>query len=100
MRDHLPPLSMVPSLYEVGTAIRSRMIGWNVVSNSTSWVVQLISWFFITLALSLFLPLAGLVIFDFFLWLWRLARPPTPTTTKTPRGNRRRESLSHPVTTS
>lgn len=47
MRDHLPPLSMVPSLYEVATAIRSRMIGWNVVSNSTSWVVQLISWFFV-----------------------------------------------------
>ncbi|ROV88526.1 hypothetical protein VSDG_09341 [Cytospora chrysosperma] len=92
---------MASSLYEIGSVVRSRMTGWNVVTNSTSWIVQLISWFFITLALSFFLPLAGLVLFDFCLWLWRMAWPPTTTATIiTTRGSRRRESLSHPVTTS
>lgn len=45
MRTHLPLI--MSSLHEVGSVIRSRMTGWNLVTSSTSPIVQLISWFFV-----------------------------------------------------
>ncbi|KAJ0110157.1 hypothetical protein N8I77_012388 [Diaporthe amygdali] len=94
MRVHIP-LSMA-SLPEFVSVVRSKIVEWNVVSSSTSWM-QYISWGFLILALSFFLPLVALICFDFLLWIWRLIRPPV---TANPSRRRRRESLKHPVTTS
>ncbi|KAG8157575.1 hypothetical protein KVR01_012617 [Diaporthe batatas] len=88
------PLSMA-SLPELASLARSKVMEWSVVSNSTSWM-HFISWCFLALALSFFLPLMALICFDFVLWICRLIRPPANTVTSR---RRRRESLKHPVST-
>ncbi|PSR78648.1 hypothetical protein BD289DRAFT_485944 [Coniella lustricola] len=85
------------SLHEIAAALESRMTDLLIVSDSYSWIVRVISWFFITLALSFWTPIAVLIAFDFVLWIYRLV---VPTAATNPQSRRRRESLSHPVSTS
>lgn len=37
------------------------------------YIFRMISWFFVTLALAPIIPIVLLVIYDFSLWMWRLA---------------------------
>lgn len=86
-------MSMV-SLEDLAIVLQSRMSEIFMISASYTWVVKIISWFFITLSLSVWMPIAFLITLDFFLWVWRLASP-----ARAARNRRRRESLSHPVST-
>ncbi|KAJ4393302.1 hypothetical protein N0V93_002510 [Gnomoniopsis smithogilvyi] len=82
------------SLHEIAALLQSRLSDLLAVSDAYSWVVTIISWFFITLALSMGLPIAFLIVFDFFLWIYRLI---FPIPANISRGRQRHESLSHPV---
>ncbi|KAI1424010.1 hypothetical protein F5Y12DRAFT_488562 [Xylaria sp. FL1777] len=41
-------------------------------------IVRWITFFFKIISLAFVVPIIGLIIFDFCLWLWRLYRPPLP----------------------
>ncbi|KAK1771837.1 hypothetical protein QBC33DRAFT_554999 [Phialemonium atrogriseum] len=52
-----------------------------IVPGEYYYIVRMISFFFITLAIALILPVLALVVYDFALWIWRLASSkPTPVT--------------------
>ncbi|KAJ9151308.1 hypothetical protein NKR23_g3284 [Pleurostoma richardsiae] len=81
------------SLQDIVAFLQSRIMALSLVPDEYASVVRLISWFFLTLGLATGIPIASLIVFDFFLWIYRLNRP------KPPRKSQRRQSLSHPVTT-
>lgn len=113
------------SLPGIAAVLQSRLTALHGVIDSYSWLTEIISWFFvrppihpsffsslgreradtdvyttskqITLGLSFFLPIAVLIVFDFFLWIWRLLKPANASSTTI---RRRRESISRPVSTS
>ncbi|KAL2015933.1 hypothetical protein VTK56DRAFT_4523 [Thermocarpiscus australiensis] len=45
----------------------------SIVPAEYHYILRMISWFFITLALTPIVPIALLVIYDVLLWLWRLS---------------------------
>jgi len=57
----------------------SEVVGWyswltelSLLPQEYQYIIRVISGFFITLALTPIVPIAGLVIYDFALWVWRL----------------------------
>ncbi|KAB5566807.1 hypothetical protein GE09DRAFT_1219063 [Coniochaeta sp. 2T2.1] len=57
----------------------SRIVELSILPFNLHYIIRMISWFFITLALAFTLPIVGLIIYDFFLWIWRLLSTQTPT---------------------
>ncbi|KAH8903053.1 hypothetical protein BR93DRAFT_981658 [Coniochaeta sp. PMI_546] len=57
----------------------SNIVELNILPVNVHYIVRMISWFFITLALAFTLPILGLIVYDFFLWIWRLCSTRTPT---------------------
>lgn len=56
----------------------SSIVELNILPVSVHYIVRMISWFFITLALAFTLPILGLIVYDFVLWIWRLCSTRTP----------------------
>ncbi|KAI1632793.1 hypothetical protein F4809DRAFT_645068 [Biscogniauxia mediterranea] len=48
----------------------------NVVPATVWAIIGWIAFFFKLVSLSFAIPIISLIVFDFFLWLWRLNRPP------------------------
>ncbi|KAI1192952.1 hypothetical protein F5X97DRAFT_329064 [Nemania serpens] len=67
---------------------------------STLWsVVRWITFFCKLISLAFVVPIIGLIVFDFCLWLWRLYRPP-PLPADSPRSSRLpRDYVLQPSTT-
>ncbi|KAI0396590.1 hypothetical protein F5Y17DRAFT_91335 [Xylariaceae sp. FL0594] len=66
------------------------------MESAVAWVVQalpsalwsIVGWvtfFFKLISLAFVVPIIGLIIFDFCVWLWRLYRPSLPDSTRTSR---------------
>ncbi|KAH8897034.1 hypothetical protein GQ53DRAFT_742876 [Thozetella sp. PMI_491] len=43
-----------------------------IIPPEYNYIVRMISWFFITLALAPIIPLLVLILYDLLLWIWRL----------------------------
>ncbi|KAJ9137177.1 hypothetical protein NKR19_g8318 [Coniochaeta hoffmannii] len=60
------------------TSWYSMIVELNILPFNLHHIIRMISWFFITLALAFTLPIAGLILYDFVLWIWRLLSTRTP----------------------
>ncbi|OIW25298.1 hypothetical protein CONLIGDRAFT_685156 [Coniochaeta ligniaria NRRL 30616] len=56
----------------------STIVELNILPVNVHYIIRMISWFFITLALAFTVPILGLIVYDFFLWIWRLCSTRTP----------------------
>ncbi|CAJ2505309.1 Uu.00g127030.m01.CDS01 [Anthostomella pinea] len=85
-------LSRIAQVFHSGDALA---IIWNIIR----WV----AFFFKLASLACAIPLIGLVVFDFFLWIWRINRPPprdTPQPSRNPSrspSGRFKQPLHHPA---
>ncbi|KAK3941608.1 hypothetical protein QBC46DRAFT_382051 [Diplogelasinospora grovesii] len=58
---------------EDATAWYTHITELSIVPHEYHYILRMVSWFFITLALAPVLPIIILIIYDFVLWLWRLS---------------------------
>ncbi|KAI0441863.1 hypothetical protein F4803DRAFT_399673 [Xylaria telfairii] len=65
-----------------------RIVAWfsEAIPSSLWNIVRWITFFFKLVSLAFVIPIAGLIFFDFCLWLWRLYRPSLPA--DSPRSSR------------
>ncbi|KAI1124238.1 hypothetical protein F5Y10DRAFT_33431 [Nemania abortiva] len=82
------------------------------MENITSWlggaipsglwtVVRWVTFFFKLVSLAFAVPILGLIVFDFCVWVWRLFRPSLPTDSpRASRSNRRPKDYVQPPTPS
>ncbi|CAN8098063.1 unnamed protein product [Discula destructiva] len=85
------------SLHEVAALLQMRMSDLFVASDAYaySWVITAISWFFMTLAVFAGGPIAFLIVFDFFLWIYRLVFPVITPASLSSSARRRPETSSN-----